>query len=729
MYDRTLDRFWNNIMFWWFLVYPAASLATLQTYHCQDLGDGDNYLVADYRVRCPNDDMGGFLFLWALVFVFLYPFGIPLFMFLTMKYFKVDKLAERKVHEALVKATVNLYIQDTTTIEAKRIALAVGNPKDETEFKRRVQTLYQECSSGGGDLEQFVQRLLGSIKGFEPSNSASLLTVLQAYDSDGNGDIDLEEFEDMILKLLSSSTSFLGGEDLLSLNRQQLEALCRHTWPEGVEAPDDVDSSNLEQLIDQIEELKKQELKKLADEGKLNDSLRDLAKDMLEEEEPEEEEEDLSAYSDEELRVRFLEIAKDLQAKQVIALPTMTWSSESPEEEKAVNRMGFLFLAYGIEYWYWEQTEMFRKLLMTSILVFLYEGEPAQLAAGLLITQIALVLTMWLNPFITNGLNSLQAFSLFAQWLTLFVGILIMVNDRSENLDSNNEYSRAVATIVTIMVNSTVVFFPFVRMYMTGKHNDMKENFQAVMGIPGRIHAWCAEKKEEPASDETKAVKVGELNSVNGIMPDIVLKQQDQWRGMENLPQSRNVGLAAEGPSQTLSDLPQPLTMPSQISKHQLQSLSEMMGPANAKDNGNGSGLPPQSDGNFRFWQAKDCVQSSGTSGRLNPTEPTPRHYEPRASGKGLASRDSITPPSEHELNLSNAYSEVLESADGRQARSGLENSYQEAQARATLMYAVDRKPDSHLPPLHPHEYRSDRPVGGQHSTPWVEPGLWELEA
>lgn len=41
----------------------------------QDLGDGLRLLVADYGLSCPNDDPDGFLFIWSIVFVAVYPIG------------------------------------------------------------------------------------------------------------------------------------------------------------------------------------------------------------------------------------------------------------------------------------------------------------------------------------------------------------------------------------------------------------------------------------------------------------------------------------------------------------------------------------------------------------------------------------------------------------------------------------------------------------------------------
>ena len=50
---------------------------------------------------------------------------------------------------------------------------------------------------------------------------------------------------------------------------------------------------------------------------------------------------------------------------------------------------------------------------------------PGQLTTGAMITFAFLVMNLSYRPYCTDGLNYLQTFSLIAQFLTLFCGILI----------------------------------------------------------------------------------------------------------------------------------------------------------------------------------------------------------------------------------------------------------------------------------------------------------------
>ena len=83
--EKTIDVFWNNFMFWNFLIYPGTSLAVMQTFICRKVGSY-SYLTADpYGAECPwggeNLELSR-VELWepltwiSLAFVFVYPIGV-----------------------------------------------------------------------------------------------------------------------------------------------------------------------------------------------------------------------------------------------------------------------------------------------------------------------------------------------------------------------------------------------------------------------------------------------------------------------------------------------------------------------------------------------------------------------------------------------------------------------------------------------------------------------------
>ena len=56
--------------------------------------------------------------------------------------------------------------------------------------------------------------------------------------------------------------------------------------------------------------------------------------------------------------------------------------SLGPKEELAILRLGFLLNAYQVSCWYWELVEMVRKLILSAILVVVYDGSPPHLAGA-----------------------------------------------------------------------------------------------------------------------------------------------------------------------------------------------------------------------------------------------------------------------------------------------------------------------------------------------------------
>eukprot|EP00293_Proteomonas_sulcata_P016329 CAMPEP_0184309058 /NCGR_PEP_ID=MMETSP1049-20130417/17339_1 /TAXON_ID=77928 /ORGANISM="Proteomonas sulcata, Strain CCMP704" /LENGTH=721 /DNA_ID=CAMNT_0026621875 /DNA_START=176 /DNA_END=2341 /DNA_ORIENTATION=+ len=483
-YQKSLDAFYNNVLFALFLVYPASSLTVLQTFHCQDLKEGyGNLLIADYRVTCPNDHPTSFLFIFGVVNVFLWPIGVPIFMYLLMRSFKVHDLADTKFGKSLVSAMMAAFVKQTNTLVSVRVAQEIGNPHEQMEFEGRVERLY----AASPNLQDFAMKLLERVSGLNEDNKKETIELIQSYDTDGDGQISFPEFLAMVKDLTHSCTLFTGNEELEHLSADQCIALLTHPWSEFREGPSDVSNSNFAIVVEQLDRIRKRS------------SLQTSSfRDKLQQEEQEEAEvkdrelqkfrKDLLGRSPAELKELVVIKARKLWQGQVISAPPILWDPQVPEEAQAIDRCGFLFAAYEVRYYWWESTEMVRKLLMTSILTtYIYDGEPAQPGAGLLITFVFLHVHHQVRPFITEGLNSLQAYTLAAQLLTLFVGLMIVATESSEQATSDNEYSRFIVAVTIVLVNGTTLVFPLLRMVWTGKHQEYSEKFASCFSAISKL--------------------------------------------------------------------------------------------------------------------------------------------------------------------------------------------------------------------------------------------------
>jgi len=288
----------------------------------------------------------------------------------------------------------------------------------------------------------------------------------------------------------------------------------------------------------------------------------------------------------------------------------MTWerSEDRPEETRAVNRVGFLFLAYEVRFWYWELTEMLRKLVMTALLVFVYDGEPAQIAGGMVFTFVFIIATLALQPFVTGGLNSLQAFSLSAQFLTLFVGLMTIINEANSNSASYSDGNKYATSVLVVLINCSTVVWPLFRMYITKKHDEYKEKLGMVLGICLPC-LFGASDTDDGRSGTTREAAVKQAPSevphhssqlVNAVRRASLANKDTSPTNVElqvdrAASSSNDRVLLVHDPDHNAAAgvlLPEPLQMSTQpTSKQYVAQVAEQ--PHNANSNGNGNNGPP----------------------------------------------------------------------------------------------------------------------------------------
>jgi hypothetical protein len=161
------------------------------------------------------------------------------------------------------------------------------------------------------------------------------------------------------------------------------------------------------------------------------------------------------------------------------------------------------------------------------LLAFLPAEGPGQLATGALITFIFLLLHLACQPYCTQGLNSLQSFSLISQFLTLFCGILIgyMQNMARTGSDASEQEDARVFGSIIVTINCSTLVFPLLRKYTTGTHVELIETLIAVATFPLTCWMkWCGGQKRRDAriakEQAEEAARLEALLSRNrGIKP------------------------------------------------------------------------------------------------------------------------------------------------------------------------------------------------------------------
>ncbi len=109
---------------------------------------------------------------------------------------------------------------------------------------------------------------------------------------------------------------------------------------------------------------------------------------------------------------------------------------------------------------YFEIIEIVRKLVMASLLIFVYEGTSSQIVTGFMVTLVALLLSLWLRPFNDDSLQNMHEWSLFVQTVTLLAGVMIKTDQFTEILGETGGQGRAALGGIIISLHFLVTVTP-----------------------------------------------------------------------------------------------------------------------------------------------------------------------------------------------------------------------------------------------------------------------------
>jgi len=99
-------------------------------------------------------------------------------------------------------------------------------------------------------------------------------------------------------------------------------------------------------------------------------------------------------------------------------------------------KYGFLFADYVQMYFLWEVIDLFRKLLLSGLMIFFQPGSVGQLLAGMIIALIFLELQLRLMPYNDLLANAVQTVAFNAIFLNLLGAVLTKVK-MTDGVDSN----------------------------------------------------------------------------------------------------------------------------------------------------------------------------------------------------------------------------------------------------------------------------------------------------
>jgi hypothetical protein len=128
------------------------------------------------------------------------------------------------------------------------------------------------------------------------------------------------------------------------------------------------------------------------------------------------------------LMERLLKSAAKLEQLGALRLKQPTWDGKSTTEREALQRLGFLFSMYRCEFWYWEAWESIRKLLLSSVLLFVWDGTAGQVCAGFFLSTLSLILSLNWQPHSLRELQATYSYTLFVEAVTHLSGLMLITS-------------------------------------------------------------------------------------------------------------------------------------------------------------------------------------------------------------------------------------------------------------------------------------------------------------
>jgi hypothetical protein len=465
--EKCWDYFYFSILFIVFTAYPAVSRNILSTFACANLGADGNFLRADMRLTCPS--AGDFNTTWAAVFTCLIPAGVPVILLLVMVSHGVAALATKKRHLSLLQGLLQTFKTELSDAALKDL-LSVLNTVDashRSEEKTMHPIKWLHLASDAELINQQADTLRTVLKytypyGKEDMTFAELIKVVRAHEDTlmymPSNNFEEPDDESILLVLLAFTVRKLGeysrgaaerSTSLFSLiykahkqpgddnDNLKADTEDKQQWvkvfDENIISFKPIDSKNPDHYPGIIHKLQA---------GGVCKSRKDFLKELAQQ-----------------LYIQ----AEKMHSVKLLSLQEASWDaskSASQLERKIVLRLGFLFQSYRPGVWYFEVVEIIRKLIMASVLIFVYEGTASQIVTGFMVTLVALLLSLWLRPFNDDSLQGMYQWSLFVQTITLLSGVMVKAEQFMEILGEKGGPGMTALGIILVVLHVLVAVTP-----------------------------------------------------------------------------------------------------------------------------------------------------------------------------------------------------------------------------------------------------------------------------
>jgi len=355
---------WKNLMLWLFLIYPVVSLATLQAFNCQPLGLGK--LAADFNEDCP--EANNLLRVWSYFFIAIYPVGIPVFCYISMLSMGVHLVAKDMRNELILRALVMRFasfneastdnivsnsdckdgfcISKDLAVEILTFDFMERKQKPADGVSHSQPACEDEKNKDNAD-EQGSNSLTSCVDNVKqkcmPKKKEDELTQEQKrfwYQTIAQDETESKNLSIAIFQL---------ANELLVKGKISIPTLSWHEH-EKVNLKDKSEELIMIAKETGSQAISPEEAKKL--EMKLKQAKLEMAKTYA-----------IHPLLDDSHNWTFIEQVQTFIGSGSLN-PSADWKSvytRKNMKNHAVERVGFVFAAYRVDFWYWEMLEMLRK--------------------------------------------------------------------------------------------------------------------------------------------------------------------------------------------------------------------------------------------------------------------------------------------------------------------------------------------------------------------------------
>ena len=150
-------------------------------------------------------------------------------------------------------------------------------------------------------------------------------------------------------------------------------------------------------------------------------------------------------------------------------------------------KFGFLFADYVPKYFFWEVWDLFRKLFISSLMVFFKPGSVTQCLVATIFSLFALCLHVRIFPYIFQAANLCQLLALNCILLSLFGALLIKVKKDPTQQENASMFVDVFLVGINFCVPTIILMTILIRMALSLYMRSIGKHTNAMMGHTARI--------------------------------------------------------------------------------------------------------------------------------------------------------------------------------------------------------------------------------------------------